>query len=148
MAGAGLGRMRKTKSGQETGEEVRAVRPNHRDWALRSESLENSVLCIWRAGIVPKGSQGLRWEERAGLDPSSPPQPRFSKVQAWAAASNRHSLDHPVFLVPGPEQESQASLSWKSGCLAHKTLSAQLRALESLTLRLRIQRSAEFSFLT
>lgn len=79
MAGAGPGRMRKTKSGQGTGEEVRAFRPNHRAWALRSESLENSVLCIWRAGTVPKGSQGLRWEERAGLDPASPHNPGSQK---------------------------------------------------------------------
>lgn len=89
-----------------------------------------------------QGKPGTEVGRESWARPLFPQQPRFSKVQAWAASSNRHSLDHHVFLVPGPEQESQASLSWKSGCLAPKTPSAQLRALESLTLRLRIQRSA------
>lgn len=64
VAGAGLRRMRKTQSGQEAGEEAgeeaRALRQNHRAWAPRPESLENPVLCIWKASAVPRESQGFR----------------------------------------------------------------------------------------
>lgn len=50
--------------------------------------------------------------------PLFPLLPGVSNAQASAAASHRDSLDHPVLLVLGPEQGSQASLSWRSGPLA------------------------------
>lgn len=100
--------MRKTQSGQDAGEEARALGRNHRAWAPRPESLENPVLCIWKASTVPRESQGLRWEWGAGLDPSSP---HHSNAQAWAAAGSRDSLGRPIFLVPGPERPPQVILS-------------------------------------
>lgn len=54
------------RSGDEGGGEGIQVEPQ----GLGTESPENSVLCIWRTGTVPRGSQGWRWG--AGLDPFPP----------------------------------------------------------------------------
>lgn len=121
---------------------MRALRQNHTAWALRSESLESSVLCIWRAGTVSRGSQGLRWEWGAGLDPFSPCCPGSP--------------------MPRPGQQPVTGTAWTTLCswfwAQSKDLKPvfpgdlgplhQLRALDSLILRLRVQRRAEFSLLT
>lgn len=74
VAGAGLRRMRKTQSGQDAGEEARALGRNHRAWAPRLESLENPVLCIWKGKRSSQGKPGAEVGVGNWAGPLFPPE--------------------------------------------------------------------------
>lgn len=131
------------------GDEVRAFRQNRRAGAPRSDSLENSVLCIWYSSQGKPGAEVGVGGSRAGFLFLPPPGSQMPRV--WVGAGNRDSLDHPILRpqVPGLEQGSQATLSWRSGPLAPKTHTPNpTKSLGIHNLRLRIERNPEFSLLT
>lgn len=91
--------------------------------------------------------------EGRGAEPHFPPPPGVSNAQVWAGAGNRDTLDHPILppQVPGPEQESQDTLSWKSETLAPNISPhspAQIGALGPIILWLKLERSPDFSLLS
>lgn len=74
---------------------MRAFRQNHRARALRSESLESSVLCIWRAGSF-QGKPGTEVGVGSWAGPLFPLLPGSS--------------------MPRPEQQPVTGTAWTTLC--------------------------------